>query len=207
MASDFSDFMEALSVVTIGRARNSAVVTEQDKKITAIHESGHAVVALALEEVPDPSHVSILPRGNSGGHTKTQESEDQFRSSKELRGQLVMMMGGLAAEQKMFDDITQGPGADLQAATDLAQKMVSKMGMGNTFSVIADQSIVVNAGVNSVVREQVETLIIDAIDRAKEVLEDEKWSGIFNEMWTELLEYDTLESSDIQKMKKDFLKS
>lgn len=203
-AANHEDFMEALSIVTLGRARTSSVITENDKIITALHEAGHAVVGLALEEIPDPSHVTIIPRGLSGGHTKLQEPEDRFQTSKALKARLAMMMGGFAAERLKLGDITQGPSSDLQQATELAQNMVSKMGMGDTLTVVADQSILVNSSLSEAVRAQAEILIAAAVDRATAVLNEPKWRIVFEKMSEKLLEFDSIESDEIQELKKVF---
>jgi len=195
------DFMESLSVITLGRAKKSVVMTDFDKQVVAWHESGHAVVALALDEVSDPSHVTITPRGFSGGHTKLRENEEKFQTSTALKGRLAMMLGGMAAEKKMLGDITQGPGHDLKAATDLANDMVSKMGMGSQLLVIEDRSMMVNPTVSENVRQQAEELVKVALERAENVLNDPKWVKVFNEMTEQLLVFDTIEHDEIQKLK------
>lgn len=199
------DFMEALSVVTLGRARKSAVITEKDKKVIAAHEAGHAIVGLAMAELPDPSHITIVPRGLSGGHTKLQESEDKFETSTSLRARLAMIMGGLAAEKLVFGDITQGPGHDLAAATDLASKMIASMGMGSTYAVVEDRSLMVNSAVSEAIRLQVETLIVEAIARADEVLAQPHWGEAFARLQKQLLEEDTVEADEIQRIKREAL--
>lgn len=200
-AATHEDFMEALSTVTLGRARRSAVMTDHDKDVIATHEAGHAIVGLALDEISDPSHITIVPRGFSGGHTKLQESENRFETSRSLKARLAMMMGGLAAERFAFNDITQGPGHDLEAATNLANKMIAKMGMGSTYSVVADQSIMVNSAVSEGVRGQVEELIVEAIGRATAVINDPQWNAAFQELRALLLEQDTIEADEIQALK------
>lgn len=200
-AATHQDFMEALSIVTIGRAKKSSVITDHDKKIVAWHEAGHAIVGMALDEVADPTHITIVPRGFSGGHTKLQESENKFETSRALRGRLAMIMGGMAAERAKLGDITQGPGHDLQAATDLANKMVSKMGMGDTLSIVADQSLLVNSGVSEDVRAKTEELIREGLARAEAVISDPIWGPLFEELSELLLQTDTLESEDIQALK------
>ena len=197
-----ADFMEALSIITIGKARTGAVMTKRDRDVISWHESGHATVALALDELPDPTHVTIIPRGDSGGHTKLQESEDQFQTSAMLKARLAMILGGYAAENLIYNDITQGPGSDLQVGTKLAQDMVAKMAMGGTLSVIADQSIIVNPGVSADVRERTEALLTEAAEVAKEILMTPKWQKVFYAMGEKLLEVDSIEIEEIQELKR-----
>lgn len=195
------DFMEALSTLTLGRARTSVAITDADKKITAWHEAGHAVVSLALPSVPDPTHVTIIPRGMSGGHTKLQESEEKFHTSERLRGQLAMSLGGLVAEKLTLGDITQGPGSDLQAATNLAQDMVTKMGMGSSLSVIDSNTLQFNSSISNSVRKQVEELLNTAEETAHAILTSDQWRPVFEAMANELLEVDTIETDAIQVLK------
>src|SRR5690606_37512994 len=99
-----------LSTVEIGRARTSAVVTERDREITAWHEAGHALVAVLAEHVEDPTYVTIIPRGGSGGHTRPGGHDHQFLSRPEALDALAMAMGGRAAELMLLGEegYTQG---------------------------------------------------------------------------------------------------
>lgn len=201
-AATHQDFMEALSTITLGRARTSVVITESDKEITAWHEAGHAVVSLAIDSIPDPTHVTIIPRGISGGHTKLQESENKFQTSESLRGQLAMGLGGLAAEKLHLGDITQGPGSDLRGATELARDMVTRMGMGNSLSVIDKQTLQFNSSISNQVRKQTEDLLTEAEATATRILTSPEWKPVFETMAHRLLEMDSIETDEIQEIKK-----
>ncbi|MDD3921321.1 MAG: cell division protein FtsH, partial [Eubacteriales bacterium] len=123
---------EAITRVVVGPEKKSRVITEQDKKITAYHESGHAIVALHLEKC-DPVHeVSIIPRGMAGGYTMTLPKEDMMHTTKaKLLDNIAMMLGGRVAEELTLGDISTGAYNDLQRATDTARKMVVEYGMSD----------------------------------------------------------------------------
>ena len=121
---------EAITRVVVGPEKKSRVITDKDKKITAVHESGHAIVALKLENC-DPVHeVSIIPRGMAGGYTMTLPKEDMMHMTKQkLEDQIAMLLGGRVAETVRLGDISTGAYNDLQRATDIARKMVEEYGM------------------------------------------------------------------------------
>ena len=121
---------EAITRVVVGPEKKSRVITDADKRITAVHESGHAIVALKLPHC-DPVHeVSIIPRGMAGGYTMTLPKEDKSHVTKSrLLDEIAMMLGGRVAETVRLGDISTGAYNDLQRATDTARKMVVEYGM------------------------------------------------------------------------------
>ena len=116
--------------MVMGPQKKSRLVTEVDKRITAYHEAGHAIVA-RLEPMCDPVHeVSIIPRGQAAGYTMTRpESDDNHMTVGKLKANLSMSMGGRAAEELVIEDITTGAVGDIKHATDIARKMVMEWGM------------------------------------------------------------------------------
>ncbi|HTX62743.1 MAG TPA: AAA family ATPase, partial [Acidimicrobiales bacterium] len=127
-----SELDEALATVALGPARKSAVVAAQDRRITAWHEAGHALVGLWLEHATDPISVSIVPRGQAGGVTWFPGHDDMFLSRRQATAQLAVAMAGRAAEELLLgDDFTQGASQDFRAATELARRMVTEYGMGS----------------------------------------------------------------------------
>lgn len=121
---------EAITRVVVGPEKKSRVITDEDKRITAVHETGHAIVALKLEHC-DPVHeVSIIPRGMAAGYTMTLPKEDKTHVTKrKLEDQIAMMLGGRVAETVRLGDISTGAYNDLQRATEIARKMVVEYGM------------------------------------------------------------------------------
>ena len=124
------DLYEGINKVVMGPQKKSRLVTEVDKRITAYHEAGHAIVA-RLEPMCDPVHeVSIIPRGQAAGYTMTRpESDDNHMTIGKLKANLAMSMGGRAAEELVIEDITTGAVGDIKHATDIARKMVTEWGM------------------------------------------------------------------------------
>lgn len=127
---NMEDLYEGINKVVMGPQKKSRLVTETDKRITAYHEAGHAIVA-RLEPSCDPVHeVSIIPRGNAGGYTMTRpDNDDENLSINKLRAMLSMSMGGRAAEEIVIQDVTAGAVGDIKHATDIARKMVMEWGM------------------------------------------------------------------------------
>ncbi len=124
------DFEEARDKVMMGKERRSMVIPEDEKKSTAYHEAGHAIIAAMLEEV-DPVHkVTIIPRGRALGLTMLLPEDDKYSQKySQLRGILMMMMGGRAAEELIFNHFTTGASNDLERATSLANRIVCNWGM------------------------------------------------------------------------------
>jgi cell division protease FtsH len=118
--------------VMMGAERRSMIITEDEKKITAYHEAGHALVAILLPGT-DPIHkVTIIPRGRALGLTQQLPEEDKYTHSKGyLINRICILLGGRAAESLVFDDITTGAGNDIEQATTLARKMVCEWGMSD----------------------------------------------------------------------------
>ncbi len=124
------DITEGINKVLMGPQKKSRLVTENDKKLTAYHESGHAIIAKFMECGDTVHEVSIIPRGMAGGYTNIRPSDDDSHYSyNKLCNRISMMMGGRIAEEIVFGDITAGASSDIQRATDLARKMVVEWGM------------------------------------------------------------------------------
>jgi cell division protease FtsH len=124
---------EATIRVIAGPEKKSKVISEHDKKLTAYHEAGHAVVQKLLPNA-DPVHqISIIPRGRAGGYTISLPKQDKFYMSKsELEEQIVSLLGGRVAEKLVLDDVSTGARNDIERATSIARKMVTEYGMSDT---------------------------------------------------------------------------
>ena len=132
-----TEIEEATIKVLVGTEKKSHKVTERDKRITAFHEAGHAVATFFLEG-QDPVHqVSIIPRGMAGGYTMSLPLEDKlYQSKKSMEDELVTLLGGRVAEKIVFDDITTGASNDIERASEMARKMVTKYGMSENLGPI-----------------------------------------------------------------------
>ena len=120
---------EAITKVIAGPEKRSRVINEEERKLTAYHEAGHAVVAHCLPKT-DPVHqITIIPRGMAGGFTMILPEEDRsYGTKEEMREQIIHLLGGRVAEQLTLDDISTGASNDIQRATDIAKEMVTKYG-------------------------------------------------------------------------------
>ena len=132
-AVGMSHFEDAKDKVMLGVERTSMIITDKDRKITAYHEAGHALVAYYTEEADPVYKVTIIPRGQALGITAQLPVEDKYNYSKKyLLGRLDILMGGRCAEKIIFSDTTTGAGNDISVATDIAKKMVCEWGMSES---------------------------------------------------------------------------
>ena len=126
------DILEGINKVIMGPQKKSRVVTETDKRITAYHESGHAIIAKVLENCDEVQEVSIIPRGMAAGYTLTRpDSDDSHVTKNKLLDNICMMLGGRAAEEIVIKDISTGASNDIQRASSLARSMVAEWGMSD----------------------------------------------------------------------------
>ena len=124
------DLDKAVERVLMGPEKKSHIMSKKEKEITALHESGHALLSLLLPEVNPLKKVSIIPRGLAGGYTFTPPLEDRhYWTKKELLAEITMMLGGRASEEINLNEVTTGAQNDLEVATGMARRMVTQFGM------------------------------------------------------------------------------
>ncbi len=125
-----ADLYESIEKVLLGPERRNRVIVEQEKKITAFHEAGHALVASSLKDA-DPVHkVSIIARGRAGGYTlKLPIEENRLKTKSQFLADLAVMLGGYVAEQEVFNELTTGASSDLKQASELSRRLVTHYGM------------------------------------------------------------------------------
>ena len=127
------DIYEGINKVVMGPQKKSRLVTEVDKRITAYHESGHAIVARCNKHCDLVHEISIIPRGQAAGYTMTRpDSDDDHITINKLKGNLAMSMGGRAAEEIVIEDVSAGAVGDIKQATSIARKMVTEWGMSES---------------------------------------------------------------------------
>ena len=132
------DIEEAFKKVTIGLQKTSRVISEKDKRITAYHEAGHAILSRYLETQEPVKEISIIPRGMAGGYTMNKTNEDKnYISKTEMLERLIVLMGGRAAEKIIINDISTGASNDLEVATGIAKDMVTVYGMSDIVGTIS----------------------------------------------------------------------
>ena len=132
------DIEDANLKVMMGSEKKSRVLTEEEKKLTAYHEAGHAVVAKIVDKNADVHKISIIPRGRAGGFTMYVPDEDRmYVSRNEMLNQIMIMLGGRVAEKLTMDDISTGASNDIERATSLARQMVKKYGMSEVIGPVS----------------------------------------------------------------------
>jgi cell division protease FtsH len=208
-----NDFETAKDKVMLGTERRSMVLTENERKLTAYHEAGHAVIGLRTPGL-DPIHkVTIVPRGRALGITASLPLEDRHSYTKEwLEGQLGMLFGGRVAEEMIFglEKITTGAGNDIERATLMARRMVMRFGMSDLIGLMAvgesehevflgrdmTQRRDVSEHTSQLVDQEVKRLLDDAHERAREILEGDR--DLLEAIAQALLERETLGNEDVQ---------
>ena len=171
------DLEDAVKKVTVGIEKQSRVMSDKDKKLTAYHEAGHALVSKYLGTQMDVKEISIIPRGLAGGYTMYKTNEDKYYVSKtEMEEKLVALLGGRAAEKVALNDISTGASNDLEVATGIAKDMITIYGMNDKLGPV---SLKVNApyelqifgeDIGDVVGEEIRKLIDTAYSRAQTIL-------------------------------------
>lgn len=184
---NMEDVEEAAIKVQAGPAKKSRVISDKERKLTAVHESGHAVVAQLLPN-HDPVHmITIIPRGMAGGFTAYIPEDDvNYMTKKEMEDNLVSLLGGRVAESLVLDDISTGASNDIERATALARAMVTKYGMSEKLGTITygsdEDEVFVGRDLNrsknysdktaSEIDEEISRIISEAYNKAKNLLSD-----------------------------------
>ena len=206
------DLIRSIEKVMLGPERKSHLLSEQEKKITAYHEAGHALVSSVLP-FADPVHkVSIIARGRAGGYTLKLPLEDRkLQSRREFLDDIAVTLGGYITEQMLFGDITTGPSNDLQVASALARDMVTKYGMSEKLGPIAFEALVGRLGSRAMYEEkeygekigdaidaEVAKIISEAYKRAEQILN--KYRPALDAIAQKLIEVETLEQAEYEKV-------
>lgn len=204
------DLVRSIEKVMMGPERKSHLMTKHEKDIVAYHEAGHALVASVLPDA-DPVHkISIIARGSAGGFTmKIALEEKRLHSRKEFLDDLAMSMGGYAAEQLVFGDVTTGPSGDLQTSTNLARAMVTRWGMSEKIGPVALERDTGRSTmgmptdgreysdkIGDMIDGEVEAIMKDALHRATAVLAEHR--KLLDVVAKKLIEVETLEQSDYE---------
>ena len=173
-----NDIEDAVKKVTVGLEKHNRVVSEKDKKLTAYHEAGHAVVSRYLETQKDIKEVSIIPRGVAGGYTMYKTNEDKFYVSKtEMEEKLISLLGGRAAEKVALDDISTGASNDIEVAMKIARDMVTIYGMSDKIGPMSInvekapyQIQLLGNNLEDEIGKEVKNILEDAYEKAQRLL-------------------------------------
>ena len=183
----FENLTESIDRVSMGPARKSKVISEKDRKTTAYHESGHALVAHLMPGGSPIGKISIIARGQAGGFTRWQQEDKSYASQEQLEAQIAAAMGGRAAEVMKVGDVTTGASNDFEQATSIAREMVMRLGMseklsnrsfgkrqggavflGREMSEERDYSL----KTESIIDDEINRLLLEGEERANRLLED-----------------------------------
>ena len=207
------DLMEAKDKVLMGKERRSMTLSEKEKKNTAFHEAGHALVSLLIPGTDPVEKVTIIPRGFSLGSTWSSPVEDRYSNDKTfLTNQLACLMGGRAAEMLVFEELTTGAKADIQTSTDLARSMVCEWGMSEKLGPLAygkkheqiflgrelSQHRDYSDQVALEIDNEVKNMVSSSYERAYKLLEENR--NKLDLLANALLEYETIDLKDIESL-------
>ena len=197
------DLFEAVEVVLAGKEKKDRILGEEEKKIVAYHEIGHALVATNLKHAEPVQKITIVPRtmGALGYVMQVPEEEKYLMKKEELISEIVTLMGGRAAEQVKFDDITTGASNDIEKATSIARSMVTQYGMSSKFGMMGLETIqsryldgrpVLNCGevTESQIDEEVMAILNDCYKKAVECIETNQ--TVMDKLAEHLIEKETI---------------
>ena len=212
---DMDDFEEAKDKVMMGVQRKSMILTDEEKKVTAYHEAGHAMVAIKTKGA-DPVHkITIIPRGRALGVTMQLPIDEKHGYTRNyVEGRLAILMGGRSAEMLIFNQMTTGAGNDLEQATEIARKMVTEWGMSDLLGPMTfgkkNEEIFLGREIQShrdysevtarMIDEEISRIVRDSQRMADELLQ--KNIEILHCLAQELLKYETIDSQDLEKILK-----
>lgn len=182
------DIKKAFVKVGIGAEKKSRVISDKEKRITAFHEAGHAILFHVLPDVGPVYSVSIIPTGGAGGYTMPlPENDEMFNSKGKMLQDITVALGGRVAEEEVFDDITTGASQDIKQATSLAKSMVTKFGMSETVGLVnydndsdevfigrdlAHASRGYGESVATAIDQEVKRIIDDCYNRARKLIRE-----------------------------------
>jgi cell division protease FtsH len=212
------DFEEAKDKVLMGAERRSMIISDKEKRTTAVHESGHALVARFVAgpggDDADPVHkVTIIPRGRALGVTQQLPPEDRLNMTREFaQNQIAILMGGRVAEEIVFGQKTTGAGNDIERATELARSMVTEWGMSDAFGPLnfssGKQEVFLGRDFSSNDRHSEDTaqridaeirrIVTQQYERAMKILTEHRKE--LEHIAEALLEYETIDGDDIDTL-------
>ncbi len=208
-----SEFTEAIDRVLLGPARKSRTINDQEKEITAYHEAGHALVAHFLPHADNPFKVTIVSRGQSGGHTRYLPEEDRnLWTRAQFSDMLAAALGGRVAEEEVFNQLTTGAGSDIEQATNIARQMVTRYGMSEklgprTFGkreemVFLGREISEQRDYSDKIAETIDSEVHDIIDSAYNMATEvvREHMPKLEQLAEYLIEYETIEVDELDTL-------
>lgn len=208
------DIKRSFVKVGIGAEKKSRIISDKEKRITAFHEAGHAILFHVLPDVGPVYSVSIIPTGGAGGYTMPlPENDEMFNSKGKMLQDITVALGGRVAEEEVFDDITTGASQDIKQATSLAKSMVTKFGMSEALGLISydDDSDEVfigrdlahtsrgyGEGVATVIDQEVKRIIDECYSRARHIIK--KYDDVLHSCAELLLEKEKISREEFESL-------
>ncbi|HSH43932.1 MAG TPA: AAA family ATPase, partial [Arenicellales bacterium] len=220
-AVTLEDFTNAIERIVAGLEKRNRLLNEQERRVVAYHEMGHALVSMALPGVEEVHKVSIIPRGiGSLGYTIRRPTEERYLMTRqELENKIAVMLGGRAAEKLVFDHLSTGAADDLAKATDIARSMVTRYGMDEKLGYVTYEETKprfldnqpgaasnlehLSEATRSSIDEAVRRIIRTVFDRAFAILEENR--DILDRCARELLEKETLDQAELEALTADLV--
>ena len=227
-AITMEEIEESIAKVSMGPEKRSRILTDEDKKHTSYHEGGHALATYFCKTQDKVHEISIIPRGNAGGYTLSlPEKDESYMFKNKMLERIIVLLGGMAAEKLIFNDVSTGASSDLQRATSIARSMVTRYGMSDVLGPVVydsgDDEIFIGRDMGHVknysettaskIDEEVNRIITDCFSRTEKILSDniEKLHEVAsflieNEKMNEEQFYnmmDGISSEDINKLQED----
>lgn len=204
-----ADINEGINKVVMGPQKKSRLVTEPDKRITAYHEAGHAILAASLQYCDTVHEVTIIPRGMAAGYTMTRPDNDNNHITKrQLMDEITMTLGGRVAEELIIQNITAGASGDIKALTEKARSMVTEWGMsdrigplyyGSEGEIFVGKSYQTEKGysdeMSNIIDEEVKLIVEECHKRATEILTEKQ--QVLHNMAQVLLEKETIHENEV----------
>ena len=205
-----AELYEGVNKVLMGPQKKSRVVTESDKRITAYHEAGHAIIARLCEHCDPVQEVSIIPRGNAAGYTMTRpDNDDAHMSKNKIEDFICMALGGRVAEETVIKDITTGASNDLERVTEMAKRMVTEWGMSDKLGLVTygsnSQTVFLGKDMEThnaysdetarTIDEEIRRIITTAHERAVRFLTEKR--SILDNMARVLIERETIYTEEV----------
>ena len=206
------ELYEGINKVIMGPQKKSRVVTEADKKSTAYHEAGHAILAKLLEHCDNVQEVSIIPRGMAAGYTLTRpETDDRNDTINKLNDDICMALGGRVAEELVIHDVSAGASGDIQHVTKIARKMVTEWGMSERLGPIAyssdgpvflgrdfEERATYSEETAGIIDEEIKAIVSRGYERAKKLLSENR--AILDNMARVLVERETIYTAEVEML-------
>ncbi len=205
------DIDEALRKITIGLKKAGRVISEKEKKLTSVHESGHAILSRLLKSESSVKEISIIPRGTNGGYTWHNRVEDKSYTSKtELQKELIILLGGRVAERIVLGDISSGASHDLEVAMEIAGNLVSFYGMDEDIGPISLRrlnsltlEIFGQKALNNI-GNKITQILKDAEKEAERILKEDQNRRILDVVSDELLKRETISGEELNTIFRKF---